>query len=174
MMHEDENVGYGRPPKSTRFKPGQSGNPRGRPRKTRDYMALLEKELMTPVTVTEGGKKMKMRKLDALNKAIVSKSLAMDKQALKLLVPALDNLMNRKSILDDEAAKLSIRKAIAGFVADIEKLRQENRELRERNAELSGLLNAELPAVLAELDELKRKEEQNSFDMELGGGCEGG
>lgn len=27
---EDDKVGYGRPPKNTRFKPGQSGNPRGR------------------------------------------------------------------------------------------------------------------------------------------------
>jgi len=29
----DEAIGYGRPPKATQFKPGQSGNPRGRPRK---------------------------------------------------------------------------------------------------------------------------------------------
>ena len=27
----DDTVGYGRPPKSTQFKPGQSGNPSGRP-----------------------------------------------------------------------------------------------------------------------------------------------
>ena len=26
-----DDVGYGRPPKHTRFKPGQSGNPKGRP-----------------------------------------------------------------------------------------------------------------------------------------------
>ena len=29
---DDEPVGYRQPPKHSRFKPGQSGNPRGRPR----------------------------------------------------------------------------------------------------------------------------------------------
>jgi hypothetical protein len=28
----NERVGYGRPPMMTRFRPGQSGNPRGRPK----------------------------------------------------------------------------------------------------------------------------------------------
>ena len=28
----DYEVGYGKPPKHSRFKPGQSGNPKGRPR----------------------------------------------------------------------------------------------------------------------------------------------
>ena len=28
----DYEIGYGKPPKQTRFKPGQSGNPRGRPK----------------------------------------------------------------------------------------------------------------------------------------------
>lgn len=32
---DDDKVGYGRPPKKHRFKKGQSGNPRGRPRKPR-------------------------------------------------------------------------------------------------------------------------------------------
>lgn len=27
-----DDVGYGKPPKRTQFKPGQSGNPKGRPR----------------------------------------------------------------------------------------------------------------------------------------------
>ncbi|MCC0063663.1 MAG: hypothetical protein H6895_06185 [Defluviimonas sp.] len=31
----DDKVGYGRPPEKHRFKPGQSGNPRGRPRRSR-------------------------------------------------------------------------------------------------------------------------------------------
>lgn len=33
MSDHDEKVGRGAPPKRTQFKPGQSGNPRGRPRK---------------------------------------------------------------------------------------------------------------------------------------------
>ncbi len=33
--NNDEEVGFGRPPKQHQFKPGQSGNPRGRPPKPR-------------------------------------------------------------------------------------------------------------------------------------------
>lgn len=32
-MNDDENVGHGKPPKHAQFKPGRSGNPKGRPRK---------------------------------------------------------------------------------------------------------------------------------------------
>jgi hypothetical protein len=33
---DDPRVGYGRPPLATRFRPGQSGNPRGRPKGARN------------------------------------------------------------------------------------------------------------------------------------------
>lgn len=38
-------VGYGRPPRATRFKPGQSGNPTGRPRGSKNESTIL-KELL--------------------------------------------------------------------------------------------------------------------------------
>lgn len=39
------NVGYGKPPKETQFKPGQTGNPNGRPRKLPDLEDLLAEVL---------------------------------------------------------------------------------------------------------------------------------
>jgi hypothetical protein len=38
-------VGYGRPPKHTRFKPGRSGNPKGRPRGSRNLSTEMQKVL---------------------------------------------------------------------------------------------------------------------------------
>ncbi len=38
-------VGYRKPPKHTRFKPGQSGNPRGRPKGTKNLKTDLIEEL---------------------------------------------------------------------------------------------------------------------------------
>jgi hypothetical protein len=41
----DYEVGYGKPPKHTRFKPGQSGNPKGRPKASKDFRSLLHRAL---------------------------------------------------------------------------------------------------------------------------------
>jgi hypothetical protein len=53
-------VGPGRPPKETRFKPGQSGNPKGAKKKPRSFTlhvkALLEGALKTKIRVKEGEK----------------------------------------------------------------------------------------------------------------------
>jgi hypothetical protein len=47
-------VGYGRPPVHTRFKPGQCGNPNGRPKKRASLRDDLAAELDTPVPAGEG------------------------------------------------------------------------------------------------------------------------
>jgi hypothetical protein len=51
----DYDVGYGRAPEQTRFKPGVSGNPKGRPRRDRDGQLndMLEKELYRPIRIKQ-------------------------------------------------------------------------------------------------------------------------
>jgi hypothetical protein len=59
----DYQVGYGRPPVHTRFKPGQSGNPRGRPSAVKSIMRLLLEALEErAVVVTEDGKRRRITK----------------------------------------------------------------------------------------------------------------
>ena len=61
-MSSDNKVGKGKPPQATKFRPGQSGNPAGRPRKPAqtherngDISPFLLPELNREVTVTEAG-----------------------------------------------------------------------------------------------------------------------
>src|SRR5260370_30614119 len=58
----DYEVGYGKPPLHTRFKKGQSGNPRGRPRGAKNLTTLLIDALNQPVVVTENGRRRQIAK----------------------------------------------------------------------------------------------------------------
>ena len=49
----DYEVGYGKPPAATRFKPGRSGNPRGRPRGARNKMPALNEERLKTIIMEE-------------------------------------------------------------------------------------------------------------------------
>ena len=54
----DYEVGYGKPPKAGRFKPGQSGNPRGRPKGTLNLKTDLQQELAERISVREGDRQL--------------------------------------------------------------------------------------------------------------------
>ena len=51
----DYKVGYGKPPATSRFKKGKSGNPKGRPKGSRNFASDLKVVLNTKVRVTEDG-----------------------------------------------------------------------------------------------------------------------
>jgi len=76
-------VGYGRPPRQSQFKPGMSGNPRGRPKGSKGFDASLVRELATKITVTEGGIRKTMSKGEAAAKRLLEKALKGDMPALR-------------------------------------------------------------------------------------------
>lgn len=62
----DRDVGYGRPPTETRFQPGSSGNPNGRPRKSRNLKTIIRSALTANVVVREGERKRSVSKLEGI------------------------------------------------------------------------------------------------------------
>ena len=82
---EDYEVGYGKPPRHTRFAKGQSGNPRGRPCGAKNFNMLLEEALDETVTVTENGGRRKVSKRQAIVTQLVNRSATADFRAIKLL-----------------------------------------------------------------------------------------
>jgi len=58
-------VGYRRPPRAACFRPGQSGNPGGRPRGARSLSTVVRAALGERVTVTVNGREKRISKLEA-------------------------------------------------------------------------------------------------------------
>lgn len=78
-------VGYCSPPEHTRFKTGQSGNPRGRPKGTLNMATVLERTLREKVVVNENGKRKTITKLEAAIKQLTNKAASGELKAFQLL-----------------------------------------------------------------------------------------
>lgn len=68
-------VGYGRPPQSSRFPKGRSGNPSGRPRRIAPEELEIGALLTEPVTVTKGGVVRTMSPFEAGLRSLVKRAL---------------------------------------------------------------------------------------------------
>lgn len=79
----DYAVGYGRPPQHTRFRPGQSGNPGGRPKGARNLLTELDEALAEKVVVVEGGKRRRMSKSKLIAKTLANKAAGSDLRAAR-------------------------------------------------------------------------------------------
>ena len=122
-MAEDEisddeyEVGYGRPPKHTRFKPGQSGNPRGRPKKSKNVDALLERELDEVVTLQEGGQPIRITKREAIIKQFVNLAIKGNARPLQLMLAHLDKTRRPEPFVPSEADDAEILRAFGQAAA---------------------------------------------------------
>lgn len=75
-------VGYGRPPKSTQFKPGISGNPKGRPKGAQNLSTIVKKVMNEPVTMRTPTGTRRVRKIDAIVHQAVAKATQGDMRAI--------------------------------------------------------------------------------------------
>lgn len=90
---DDEDVGYGKPPKRTRFKPGQSGNPKGRPKRAKGKHQLLVdaidqptrqlfmEEMNRPVKINDGVRKVSMPAKQMIMRSMVRSAAQGGQQA---------------------------------------------------------------------------------------------
>ena len=85
-MSRDYDVGYGKPPVHTRFKPGESGNPKGRPKGHRNIATDLEEELREKIQINENGQQSTVTKQRAMIKALLAKALKGDTRAANALI----------------------------------------------------------------------------------------
>jgi hypothetical protein len=103
----DYEVGYGKPPRHTRFKKGQSGNPRGRPSGSKNLKTLLNEALNERVVVTEEGGRRNITKREAIVTQLVNRSATADLRALKILLDTLRDIEGQTEPASSETAEFS-------------------------------------------------------------------
>jgi len=89
----DDAPGYKRPPKDSRFKPGKSGNPNGRPRGARGLKTDLDAVLRKRITIREDGELRHVSRQMALLLSLYEKAVHGDTKAatqITALVTKLD------------------------------------------------------------------------------------
>ena len=79
-------VGYRKPPTATRFQKGQSGNPSGRPRRSRSAGDVITEILERKVTVRDGAGARKVTVQEAMLLKFAENALKGDAKALNLLL----------------------------------------------------------------------------------------
>ena len=91
MSDSDYQTGWGKPPKDTQFKPGRSGNPRGRPKGSQNIAGLVRRILRERILVQENGRRKFITKREAIARQTVLKALTGELRAVEK-VAVLDQL----------------------------------------------------------------------------------
>lgn len=83
---KDYVVGFKKPPTSGQFKKGVSGNPKGRPKGSRNFSTIFNSELDSMVSISEHGRPKKARKKEVIVKQVVNKAAGGDLKAIAMLL----------------------------------------------------------------------------------------
>ena len=86
-------VGYGKPPQASRFKPGTSGNPKGRRKETQNFSTYLRQELAASVAVNKDGKSYRMPKVQLIATQLVTSAIKGNLKSIETLMK-LAGIMN--------------------------------------------------------------------------------
>ena len=106
--NKDYEVGYKKPPKEYQFKPGVSGNPKGRPKLIQDFKSDFQDELEEVITLKDGGNIKTMTKQRALIKRLITNALNGNAASIKLVTSIMSSLPIKPK---DIEADLSIEDA---------------------------------------------------------------
>ncbi len=79
-------VGFGKPPKATQFQKGHSGNPKGRPKGTKNTATVARAVLAEKITIHENGRQKVVTKREAFVKKVINESLQGNVALTRLLI----------------------------------------------------------------------------------------
>ena len=118
-MSKDYEVGYGKPPKSTQFKKGQSGNEKGRPKRTKNLKTDVKEELQEMIFAREGERTVKISKQRAVIKSLVAKTMKGDPRSANTFFNTYFRIFDPAGEFVEAAAPMNAeeREVYEGFLA---------------------------------------------------------
>ena len=139
-------VGFQRPPRHTQFRKGTSGNPKGRPRETKNLAAVLEEALAEKVAIVENGRRRKITKRSAMIKQLVNKAVSGDLRASRQLTD-LEFRLNPEGVRQKSGIEL---------MRELAEEARKHLDERARRQELENVSDRESEPA-ADVDEWSRK-----------------
>ena len=100
----DYDVGFGKPPQHSRFRAGQSGNSKGRPKGSKNLETLLTEALDEKVVVKEEGRRRAITKREVVIKQLVNKSAGADLQAIRMLLGIMQGFQSAAAAAENSEA----------------------------------------------------------------------
>ena len=110
-------VGFGKPPKNTRFKPGESGNPKGRKKGSRNFRTDVRKTLIASVKVSDGEGSRRMSTQEAALMRLREKALKGDPRSLDRLLVLAGTFNDDPDTRPEEDVSATDREIIEAFLA---------------------------------------------------------
>ena len=134
----DYEVGYARPPVATRFPPGRSGNPRGRPKGAKSVGQVLRAALSRRVVIHENGRAKRIRLQEAIIQGLVHDAARRNLNATKLLFALMDRYGDiGVAAINTNELEAEDRAIIAGYLAAINKAGDLNNPVSDERGALS-------------------------------------
>jgi hypothetical protein len=120
-------VGYGKPPEQTKFKKGASGNPKGRPKGSKNFNTIFERAFNEKVAVTDSkGRKRNITMLELSAKQLANIAGKGNLPAIKIVLATAPVVMQGREIaVMDEA------KAMRLLLARLLRMEERRSDLKE-------------------------------------------
>lgn len=101
IQDEEEEVGYSKPPKAYRFKPGQSGNPTGRPKGVKNELTIIHELLSQKITINARGRVKRITLFEALYRRALDAGLKGDLKSIAFILNRFRGLADGQSPTDE-------------------------------------------------------------------------